>query len=309
MRGAGGRILDYVRAGCLAAGIASLVGVWFQGMHQLGFRGSFPDGLGDFLLMTGIGVIVGAWLGFPERASSVLAVLGRAVGTAITGIVLGALVGGLSGVMVKKLDIAERKLPPYFVAAGVLLLALGLRRFPRSTAARVALGSVVALLLTMRLLALSPETAHKLTRRIFPLREAKVRADLEQGGCGPYCWDGRSKIVDLKVQTQYGIEFVHLAAEVQIEATLEVTKSFFVDGCGDVHGAMPTVPPWVREFPTQAACEAKHPAPHYFQYTVREPYRPSPCCLFEVKERRPGERLRVVSTRRYAFHHLAWVSE
>lgn len=301
----GRRILDFARAGALAAGTAFLLGLWFQGMAELGFRGHYPNGFSDFLIVAIAGVAAGATLGFPAPAAGALAVLGRIAGTTATGIAIAAPLGLFTALLGKWLDAGQDGLTIYFLLVGLSLVAVGLRRAPRTVAARLAVGVPIALLVASRLLAHWPEGAHALTRRLFPLRPAAARAELERAGWGPLGLDGRTRIVAFEAAPRYRTESSRLASDVTMKLTLEVAKPFFQDGCGELYGSRPTVPAWVRVYSTQEACLKEHPHRRDVQYD-RYFRRPSPCCLFEVRQRQPGERIAATRIWLFQFSKLAW---
>jgi len=87
--------------------------------------------------------------------------------------------------------------------------------------------------------------------------------------------------------------------------TLEVAKPFFEDGCRDLHDSQPVVPAWVRAYPNQAACLKEHPTRWDRRYEMYS-RQPSPCCLYEVKERHPGERIATSQRWPFIFDKLAW---
>jgi len=303
----GRRILDFGRAGALAAGTAFLLGVWFQGMARLGFRGFYPDGLADFLIVTAAGVAAGATLGFAAPAAGALAVVGRVAGTAAGATAIGGAFAGLTAVLVKVLDVSEGSLPLYFVPVGLGLVAVGLRRIPRSRAGRIALGVPVALLLLMRLGALWPAGAHAITRLLFPLPAAVARAELEKHGWGPLAIDDRTRIVAFDMTPAYHTDVRHLESETTLRFTLEVAKPYFEDACGDVHSNQPEVPPWVLAYPDRQACLKEHPPRREVIFEMVHRW-PSPCCLYQVKQRRPGERIATRQTWPFVFHRFAWTA-
>jgi hypothetical protein len=299
------RLVEVLRAGALAAGTSFLLGVWCQGMARLGFRGVYPDGLPDFLAVFGLGVAAGAALGWATPAARPLHLMGRVAGTALAAILVGGALGGFTAVLVKFTRMAERDLPYYFVPVGLALVAVGLQRLPRSTVARVALGVPVALLVVSRLLVLWPDGAHAITRKVFPLPPATVRSELERVGWGQLAIDNRTKIVDFQTTPSYHTENSYLVSESTMKFTLEAIRPFFEDACGQLSTSRPTIPAFVHNYPTQQACEKEHPARKEVRFEMYH-YQHSPCCVFEVKERHPGEQFNTTRKWDFIFQHLAW---
>jgi len=299
----GKALLDFARGGGLAAGSAMLLGLWFQGMHRLGFREAYPDGFVDVLIPGVVGVGLGATLGLPASARGPLWFLLRVVGVAIAGIAAAALfaIGGTL-LLVSVFGIAERNLPPYFAVAGVALVAVGLRRLPRRRAARAVLGVVVGIFVVMRLLVVWPSAAHTVMCRLFPFPSEKLRTIFDHH-CGAVCGGERSRVVSLDTKLVYGSIDANLACSVKADAVLEVTRPFFEDACGDVHDAAPAVPAFVRAYPTMDACVKEHPAAVW-----REWYAPlpSPCCLRQLTERHVGERIHVSRAWEFLFNRWKW---
>jgi len=231
--------------------------------------------------------------------------VGRAAGTSLCGIAIAAALGGVTALLVKVLGVAERDLPLYFLVVGAALLVVGLRRVPRSTAARIALGVPVALLLITRLLALWPAGAHAITRELFPLSPDTVRSELERVGWGPLAIDERTKLVAFDTTPSYRTEGSYLVSDSTMKFTLEAVRPFYQDACGALTTEPPFIPPFVRDYPTREACEKEHPARHF---TMFEKYhhRPSPCCVFEVRQRQPGERFNAARKWEFVFLKLAW---
>src|SRR5204863_368878 len=133
-----------------------------------------------------------------------------------------------------------------FAAMGLALVAVGLRRIPRSRAARVALGVPVALLLIMRLLVLWPDGAHAITRKLFPLPPATVKSELQRVGWGQLAIDDRTRIVALETSPSYRTENSYLVSDSTMKFTLEAVRPFYEDACGDLTTEPPVVPPFVR---------------------------------------------------------------
>ena len=301
MKGWRGRFFVALRAGALAVGVAALFGLWLQGMHRLGFRDVYPDGFLDFLVPAVIGISFGATLGFPTRAEGLRALAGRVAATALLGIAIAVLAGLACSLLVLKLDVAERNLPPWFLGGGLLLFAVGLRRVPRSVGARVTLGAVVALLATSRLFVLWPDSAHVVTRTFFPFPSARVRTIYDEH-CGPLCAGGRTRVVSFLPRVRYESRDGHLACEAGADVGLEVTRPFFVDACGAVFDTPPIVPTWVHEYQSIEACRKEHPDVHGWEMpSVR-----SRCCLFEVHPRNNGDHIDVSPAWSLIFHHWQW---
>jgi hypothetical protein len=302
------RILELLRAGALAAGTAFLLGVWFQGMARLGFRSDYPDGLADFLVVMLAGVVVGTTLGFPAPAARPIHVLGRALAAAFLGILLVVAFGGLGALIVRLTDAAESDLPVYFLAAGGLMVGLGLRRVPRPLPVRIALGIAVAFLVVTRILAAWPEGAHAVTRQLFPLPPGTVRAELERIGWGQLQISNRTRIVAFDTTPHYRTEHTRLASDSRIKFTLEVVTPFYEDACGRAHGKQPEVPALVRSFASREACEREHPARRVGMFE-RNRMGTSPCCLFEVKQRHAGEQIGATRQWTFIFHEREWIAE
>jgi hypothetical protein len=301
----GRRLLDFVRAGALAAGTAALLGVWFQGMARLGFREVYPNGLADVLIIALTGVLLGVWLGFPSPPERRLALLGRFTGTAALGIDIGAALVGVTLVLAKVLDVPERKFPIYFVVMGLALAGVGLRRIPRGTPARVALAVPVALLVLSRLMVLWPDGAHAVTRRLFPLPPEIVRSELERLGWGQLAIDQRTKVVALETSPSYRTENSYLLSDSTLKFTLEAVRPFYEDACGDLHTEAPVVPAFVRAYPTREACEKDHPARNEVRFEMFQHFA-SPCCVFESKQRHPGEQFHATRKWEFIFKNLVW---
>jgi hypothetical protein len=301
----GRRLLDFVRAGALAAGAAALLGVWFQGMARLGFREVFPDGLADVLAIAVTGLLLGVGLGFPSPPVGRPALVGRFAGTAVMGMAIGAALVGITFLLAKVLDVPERKFPVYFVVMGLALVGVGLRRLPRGTPARVALAVPVALLVVSRLMVLWPDGAHAITRRIFPLPAAIVRSELERLGWGQLAIDQRTRVVTLETSPSYHTESSYLLSDSTLRFTLEAVRPFHEDACGDLHSEPPVVPAFVRAYPTREACEKEHPARNEVRFEMFQ-HQPSPCCVFETKERHPGEQFHATRKWEFVFKNLVW---
>jgi hypothetical protein len=299
-------LLDLLRAGALATGTAFLLGVWLQGLAKLGFRGSYPDGLADFLSVTVAGIALGSWLGWPAPVGRPLVLLGRIAGTALFAIIVGAAFGGLAALLAGKFDVAERNLPYYFTPAGAALVAVGLRRLPRSLAGRIALGVPVGLLVIMRLLVFWPSGAHVITRRIFPLTPTSALPEVNRVGWGAASHGQRTHLVSLEVTPTYGDDGNHhLTANADLKLGVDVTKLFYEDFCGDVHDERPQPADWVRAYPDAASCLKEHPSTYHVLSEMASRV-PSPCCLYQTKERRPGERINLGVRWPFAFIRGAW---
>lgn len=299
-------LLDLLRAGALATGAAFLLGVWLQGLAKLGFRGTYPDGLADFLGVFLAGVALASWLGWPTPAGRPLALLGRVAGTALFAIAVAAAFGGIAALLAGKLGVRERDFPYYFTPVGAALVAVGLRRLPRSLAGRIALGVPVGLLVIMRLLVFWPPGAHVITRRLFPLNPRSARAEVNRVGWGPGFHGQRTRLVSLEAAPTYGDDGNHhLTANADLELGVEVTKLFYEDFCGDVHDERPQPADWVRAYPDAASCLKEHPTTYHVLSEMASRV-PSPCCLYQAKERRPGERINLAVRWPFIFIRGAW---
>ncbi len=294
--------VDWIRAGALTAGVATLLGVWWKGLDRLGYL-EWPAGFdATFIVSIALASAAGATLGHRPEANRPL--VWRLIAALVVGIAFGAALIGLSFLLVTKLGVAERNLPPVFVVMGVGLIAWGLRSLPRSVGARVVMVAGIVLLLAIRLLATFPQVAHAIEQRLFPLPPAEVRSAWEQRGCGNLCDEGRTRVVDFQHEVDYeSEEHQHLSALAHVRPTLETTRAFFVDGCGWARNEKPAVPEELRGYPTTAACKAARPRPRLGQ--MMEPYD-TRCCYIDNRQRQAGERIVLPRTLRFSFVRLRW---
>lgn len=171
---------DWVRAGALAAGIATLLGVFLQGVERSGYFGQ-PDiiGLGT-MAASFIGVLIAIELGYREPLPSLWR---RVLITPLVALAIGGLEIGLAFLH----PVAERNMPPIYAVLGIAMVAIGLRRLPSHRAARVALYGVAGLLVSLRLLITFPTVKHALERRLVPVPEAMLRTAWDTQWCSSQC--------------------------------------------------------------------------------------------------------------------------
>jgi hypothetical protein len=169
----------------------------------------------------------------------------------------------------------------------------------------VALAVPVAFLLITRLLVLWPDGAHAITRKLFPLPPDTVRTELERLGWGQLAIDHRTRVVALETSPSYRTENSYLKSDSTMKFTLEAARPFYEDACGDLHTDAPVAMPFVRNYPTREACEKDHPAQDEVRFEMYN-HTPSPCCLFEVKQRRTGEQFQAMRKWEFLFKSFVW---
>jgi hypothetical protein len=300
---------DWLRAGALTAGVATLLAVWWRGLDQLGYI-EWPNGFGSsFVIIFLVSVAFGVTLGH-VRPSPLWA---RAIAALAVGSAFGALLIGSSFLLVKHLGIPERSLPPYFLLMAVALVAWGMRRLPAGRGARVALIVMFALLASFRVVASIPRAAHGIERFLFPISTARIRAASDKRGCGSFCEDGRARVVDFRDQLSYETAGHQLEAVARVHTTLETTKVFFVDGCGRAHATPPVPSASVREYPSTKACASARRVPRGPEEMILPEeatldghaiYRA--CCAIESTERRAGGRFTSTRVLHFIFLRGHW---
>lgn len=297
-------VADWLRAGGLTTGVGVLLASAMIGLDRLGFVEWPKDFDTTFVLIIAISLACGVTLGQRRAARGGVGFAIRAVLAFVVGSAIGALLVGLSFLLVRFLDIPERKLPPFFLVAAGLLIGGGVRHLPRRWAARAALGGTLALVVALRVLASVPSLAHVLERRLFPLTVASVRSIWDQRSCGALCVQHRVRVLSVAEDITYpatGGPF--LQAEARVRATVEATRAFFVDGCGQAHDARPPMQPGLGEFETTAACVDVRPKLRVEWNT----HIPDPaCCAVESYERRPGDRFEVTRVLDFTFFRGEW---
>jgi hypothetical protein len=305
-------LVDWLRAGALTAGVATLQAVWWRGLDQLGYI-EWPNGFGSsFVVIILVSVAFGVTLGHRQPRP----LWARALAAFAAGSAFGALLIGSSFLLVKHLGIPERSLPPYFLLMAVALVAWGTRRLPAGRGARVALIVVFALLASFRVVASIPRAAHGIERFLFPISTARIRAAWDKRGCGSFCDDGRARVVEFRDELSYQTRGYRLEAVARVHTTLETTKVFFADGCGRAHATAPVASASVREFPTTAACRDARRVPRAHRDMVL-PELPEldghpfdrACCAIESTERRPGERFTSTRVLNFIFLRGHWREE
>jgi hypothetical protein len=306
------RPLDWVRPGALTAGVATLLAVWWRGLHQLGYI-EWPNGFGSsFVVIILVSVAFGATLGHRERRP----LWARALAAFALGSAFGALLIGSSFLLVKFLDIPERSLPAYFLLVATALVAWGARRLPARRGARVALLVTFAMLASFRVVASIPRAAHGIERFLFPISTVRIRAAWDKRGCGSFCEDGRARVVDFRDELTYETGGFRLEAMARVHTTLETMKVFFVDGCARAHATPPVVPASVREYATTEACAA---ARRGRQWQNERPYEgfgldghqpfDRACCAIESTERHAGDRFTSTRVLNFIFLRGHWREE
>jgi hypothetical protein len=297
-----GWVLDWLRAGALTAGVATLLALWWRGLHQLGYI-EWPNGFGgSFVVIILASVGFGVTLGHREPRP----LWARALGGGAAGCGFGVLLIGSSFLLVKNAGIAERSLPPYFLLMAVVLVAWGMRRLPAGRGARVSLLVLFAMLASFRVVASWPRAAHGIERFLFPLGTVRIRAAWDKRGCGTFCDDGRARVVEFRDELDYETAGFRLEAVARVHTTLETTKVFFADGCGRAHASAPVAPASVREYATTAACLAARRVPHWHE---EMPSTDPACCALESRERHPGERFTSTRSLHFIFLRGHWREE
>lgn len=296
-------VRDWFGAGALSAGVGTLLAGAFMGLGRLGYLEWPHDFDATFVFIIATSVLCGATLGHRQPAGMVP----RLVAAFVVGSALAAGLVGISYVPVRFIDIPERRLPPFFLIAGILLVGVGVRRLPRRPWVRVVLAVPLVLAVTLRVLASVPPAAHAIERRLFPLTGRQVRTAWDKHACGPFCRQGRARVVAVEQNISYragGGTFMQ--AEARVRATVEATKPFVVDGCGHAHDKPPLVAPTVSEFKTTAACVAVRPRLRYEWNT----HIPDPaCCAVESVERHPGDRFDITRSLEFTFFRGSWKSD
>jgi hypothetical protein len=293
--------VDWIRAGALTAGVATLLAIWWQGLDRLGYI-DWPEGFdATFIVSIAISVAIGATLGHREPRPLWLRVplafvVAVAFGAALIGLAFGLSVLGFR----------ERNLPPVYLVLAAGLIAWGLRRLPVSKGARIAFVVVFALLAAVRLMATFTGVARAIERKLFPLPPELVRAEWEKGKCGWTCQEGRTRAVDFPLEIAYEWEqSFALMARATVKPTIEVAKSFYMDGCNHPHDKRPEVPPALREYKTTGACIDARPRPRIDYQT---PTYDTDCCYIDGRERPQGERFPSSRIMLFAFTRLKWKS-
>ena len=295
--------LDWARAGALSAGLATLIVVWLTDVSRLGYFSWRGAGLvWTWLAIALVSVPAGATLGHrapgPLRGRLPMALL---VGAGFEAVLFGLLF------LLATAGLHDGGLTTLSLVLGSLLVAWGLRRLPRSRAARAVLVAPLALLALVRLLVTFPLAARHLERRLFPLPPTVVRNHWNVYRCWAPCADWFGRVIDWRIaEMSYEInDYDYLTADVRASATVEVLRPYLIDGCNDMRLKPPEIPDEARGYASTAACRAANPLVGYHGGPQNDLYFRK-CCLAEIHERHPGDRFESKRTTRFVFRQLHW---
>lgn len=293
------RALDYVRAGGLAAGIATAVGLVVQGAERTTYWGH-PDWVGLSVLFGALlGVAVAILLGYAAPPPSLIARIGLTIPTALA---VGGLEIGLAFLLAKN-GLKERNLPPVFAVIAIALIVWGVRRLPANRPLRHGLIAVAASLLVFRSLVAYPPALHAIERRVAPLTDARVRADFDES-CGLRC--SVAKVVVFTSKVHYDSDDNQHVATATARAMFETTTPHLFDGCGAVYTKAPEQPPWITKYKTTKECFAARPInPTPFSLWGGPPA--ATCCIAELSERKVGDRFDATTETTFQFHQRKWI--
>lgn len=294
-------MVNAVRAGALAAGLATLGGVFVQGIERSGWVGH-ADIIGlSVMFAAALGSLIAIPLGWPAEDRPGL--VARILITPVAGVAIGAI--ELAIAFLSKMR--ERNMPLLFVPLGLVLIAIGLRRLPENRMARGSLIFVAAVLFLVRTLQAFPPAWHAVERRIYPMTDAQIRTLWDQQWCRELCTV--AKVVAFAPSVVYSNDDRLLASEPSAKVTLETTRDHVVDGCAGVHVTPPIVPEWASTFKTTAECFSKHPL-RPVPFSIWSP-PPSyhECCYVETRPRKVGERFDATGGGTYVLFNRQWVRQ